>query len=98
MIYSELELARMIKSGDLSIETQVKANILGFIHCIYLNKQDFVKESFDSEFFGDLPMTFRKKAGQVMGVITAKVNGKERTYIFNQYGYELLEDLLLLKD
>ena len=94
MIYSEIELAKMMKAGDMSIEDQVKASILGFIHCIYLNKQDFIKAVYETEYYGKLPMTFRKKAGQVMGVITAKVNGKEQTYIFNQYGYEPLEDLL----
>ena len=61
------------------------------------NKQDFVQESYGTEFYGELPMTFRKKAGQVMGLITVKAEGDEQVYIFNDRGYELLDDLLQLK-
>lgn len=42
-------------------------------------------------------MTFRKNEGQVMGLITATVNGEVRKYIFNYQGYELLDDLMGLK-
>jgi hypothetical protein len=98
MKYSELELKRMIKAGDLSIEDQIKFNILNLIRTIYLNKQDFIQESYGTEFYGELPMTFRKKAGQVMGLITVKAEGDERTYVFNDCGYELLDDLLQLKE
>ena len=98
MKYSELELKRMIKAGDLSIENQIKFNILNFIRTIHLNKQDFVQESYGTEFYGELPMTFRKKAGQVVGLITVKVGGSEKTYVFNDRGYELLDDLLVLKE
>jgi hypothetical protein len=41
-------------------------------------------------------MTFIKNAGQVMGLITATINGEVRKYIFNDKGYEPLEDLLKL--
>ena len=41
-------------------------------------------------------MTFQKNAGQVMGLITATVNGEVRKYVFNEQGYEELEDLLEL--
>ncbi len=95
MKYSELELKRMIKAGDLSIEDQVKINILNFIRTIHLNKQDFIQESYGTEFYGALPMTFRKKAGQVVGLITVKAEGNEQTYVFNDRGYELLDDLLV---
>lgn len=98
MKYSELELKKMIKAGDLSIEDQIKFNILNFIRSIHLNKQDFVQESYGTEFYGELPMTFRKKAGQVIGLITVKIEGDERIYIFNDRGYELLDDLLKLKE
>jgi len=98
MKYSELELKRMIKAGDLSVEDQIKFNILNFIRTIHLNKQDFVQESYGTEFYGELPMTFRKKAGQVVGLITVKTEGDERTYIFNDRGYELLDDLLQFKE
>ncbi|MDO9566555.1 MAG: hypothetical protein Q7J15_07435 [Candidatus Desulfaltia sp.] len=98
MKYSEIELKKMSKAGNLSIEDQIKFNILNFIRTIHLNKQDFIHESYGSEYFGDLPMTFKKKAGQVMGVIHVKTKSEERTYIFNDRGYELLEDLLQLKE
>lgn len=94
MKYSELELQRMIKAGDLSIEDQIKFNILNFIRTIHLNRQDFIQESYDTEFYGELPMTFTKKAGQIMGLISVKSDGDERTYVFNDQGYELLDDLL----
>ncbi len=97
MKYMELDLKRMHKAGDLSIEDQIKFNILNFIRTIHLNKQDFIQESYGTEFYGELPMTFRKKAGQVMGVITAKTGEDEMTYIFNDRGYELLDDLMQLK-
>lgn len=41
-------------------------------------------------------MTFQKNAGQVMGLITATVNGEVRKYIFNDQGYEKLGDLMQL--
>jgi site-specific DNA-adenine methylase len=97
MKYSELELKRMIKAGDLSIEDQIKFNILNFIRTIHLNKQDFIQESYGTEFYGELTMTFRKKAGEVMGLISVKIEDDERTYVFNDCGYELLDDLLQLK-
>lgn len=95
MRYSELEVKRLLKmSEELSLEDQVKANILNFIRTIYLNQQDFITSSFDSQFFGDLPMTFRKKEGQVMGVVIATVNGQKQMYLFTEDGYERLEDVL----
>ena len=43
-------------------------------------------------------MTFRKKEGQVMGIIHVHIvsEGREMIYIFNDKGYELLEDLMEL--
>jgi hypothetical protein len=86
----------MLKAGDLSLEDQIKFNILNFIRTIYLNEQDFIKSSYGTEFYGELPMTFRKNPGQVMGLITATINGEVRKYVFNDKGYEPLEDLLSL--
>jgi hypothetical protein len=94
--YSEIEVKKMMKSGDLNLEDQIKFNILNFIRTIHLNELDFIESSFGTEFFGDLPMTFQKNAGQVMGLITATINGEVRKYIFNDKGYEPLEDLLEL--
>ncbi len=97
MKYSELELKTMLKAGNLSIEEQIKFNILNFIRTIHLNKQDFIQESYYTEFYGELPMKFSKKAGQVMGLITVKVEDDEWVYVFNDLGYELVDDLLQLK-
>lgn len=97
MKYSEVEVKKLLKTKDLSIEDQVKVNILNFIRTIHLNELDFIESSFGAEFFGELPMTFQKNPGQVMGLITATVNGEVHKYVFNDQGYEALEDLLELE-
>jgi hypothetical protein len=94
--YSDIEVKKMLKAGDLSLEEQIKFNILNFIRTIHLNELDFIESSFGTEFFGELPMTFHKNAGQVMGLITATINGEVRKYVFNDKGYEPLEDLIKL--
>ena len=94
--YSEIVAKKMLKAGDLSLEEQIKFNILNFIKTIHLNELDFIESSFGTEFFGELPMTFKKNSGQVMGLITATINGEVRNYVFNDKGYEPLEDLLKL--
>jgi len=94
MKYSEIEEKRMLKADDLCLEDQIVFNILNFIRTIHLNRQNFIESSFGSEFFGELPMTFKKNPGQVMGLITATIDGEVRKYVFNDKGYEPLEDLL----
>ncbi|RKL68069.1 hypothetical protein CR203_06115 [Salipaludibacillus neizhouensis] len=94
MKYSEAAVKKMLKVGDLSLEDQIKFNILNFIRTIHLNNQEFIESHFGSEFFGELPMTFQKNEGQVMGLITATIDGEVRKYVFNDQGYEPLEDLL----
>jgi hypothetical protein len=94
MKYSEIEVKRMLKARDLNLEEQIVFNILNFIRTIHLNRQNFIESSFGSEFYGELPMTFRKNSGQVMGLITATIDGEVRKYVFNDKGYEPLEDLL----
>ena len=96
MKYSENEVKKMLKMGHLSLEDAIKFNILNFIRTIHLNELDFIESSFDSEFFGDLPMTFQKKPSQVIGLITATINGEVRKYVFNDKGYEKLDDILEL--
>ena len=96
MKYSEIEVNKTLKMGDLGIEDEIKFNILNFIRTIHLDELDFIESSFGSEFFGELPMTFQKKPGQVMGLITATINGEVRKYVFNDKGYEKLDDLLEL--
>jgi hypothetical protein len=41
-------------------------------------------------------MTFKKEPGQVMGLITATINGEVQKYVFNDKGYEPLEDQIKL--
>lgn len=94
MKYSEIAMKKMLKAGDLNLEDQIKFNILNFIRTIHLNKLDFIESSFGTEFYGDLPMTFKKNPGQVMGLITAIINGEVQKYIFNDRGYEPLEEIL----
>ena len=94
--YSEVAVKKMLKAEDFSQEEQIRFNILNFIRTIHLNDLDFIESSFGSEFFGELPMTFQKNPGQVMGLITATTNGEVRKYVFNDKGYEPLEDLIKL--
>ncbi|GAE95288.1 hypothetical protein JCM21714_4508 [Gracilibacillus boraciitolerans JCM 21714] len=82
MKYSELELKKLSKLKHLEREKQIINNILNFIRMIHLNGDDFIASSYDSEFFGELPMTFRKKSGQLMGLITANVDGEVKKYVF----------------
>ncbi|NLJ18316.1 hypothetical protein [Globicatella sulfidifaciens] len=96
MKYSELAVKKLLKIKDLNIEDQVKVNILNFIRAIHLNEEDFIESAYGSQFFGELPMTFQKNEGQVMGLITATVDGEVRKYVFNDRGYEPLENLLVL--
>ncbi|GAE31794.1 hypothetical protein [Halalkalibacter hemicellulosilyticus] len=96
MKYSEVEVHKLMKAKGLSLEEQIRASILNFIRTIHLNNQNFIETSYRSEFFGDLPMTFQKEQGQVMGLITAKVNGEVRKFVFNDQGYEEIEMLLQL--
>ena len=42
MKYSEIEVKKMLKAGDLSLEEQIKFNILNFIRTIHLNELDFM--------------------------------------------------------
>ena len=42
MKYSEIEVKKMLKAGDLSLEEQIKFNILNFIRTIHLNELDFI--------------------------------------------------------
>ncbi|HPF17794.1 MAG TPA: hypothetical protein P5107_12735 [Thermotogota bacterium] len=96
MKYSKIVVKKMLKTANLSPEEKIQFNILNFIRTIHLNGLDFIESSFGSEYFGELPMTFQKKPGQVMGLITATINGEVRKYVFNDKGYEKLDDLLEL--
>jgi hypothetical protein len=62
MRFSEVELRKRVKKGlhNLTPEEEIDFNILNFIHCIHLNKQDFYSERFDSKLYGEIEMTFKK--------------------------------------
>ena len=96
MKYSRSEINKLWEIEDKTLEETIKLDILNFIGAIHANKRDFIDESYDSEFFGDIGMTFKKRSGQVMGVIAVNIKSEDRelTYIFNEQGYELLDDLL----
>ena len=94
MRFSQLELDRTLKRAKHSKEDEVKFNILNFIDTIHLNRLDFIAESFRSDYYVDPPMTFRKEAGQVIGIVTATIDGKEHRYVFTDQGYEALDELL----
>ncbi len=79
-----------------TVEEEIDLNIINFIHAIHLNGQDFMESEYGSAFFGELPMTFKKKSGQVVGMITATVDGEVKRYVFNENGYEDLDELLML--
>lgn len=82
MRFSELELKRALRRAKQSKEDGVKFNILNFIHTIHLNQLNFIAESFRSDYYTDPPMTFRKEDGQVVGIISATIDGKEHRYVF----------------
>lgn len=98
MIFSELELRKMVNSGlkQLSVADEIKFNILNFISCIHNNKQDFIGSTYNSQYYGDLEMAFCKKPGSLFGICRANVKKENLalTYIFNEQGYELVEDIM----
>lgn len=81
-------------------DEEIRLNILNFIRTIHSNKYDFIDVFYDSEFFGDIGFRFKKRSGQVMGLITVSIKDEDRKsiYIFNEKGYELLDDLLELDE
>ena len=98
MLFDELELNRMEKRGfkNIDVHDEIKFNILNFLHCIHLNKQDFFRNSFNSQLFGDLEMTFKKKPNSLIGhcKVFIKAENKEIIYLYTENGYELLDDVL----
>lgn len=59
------ELNKLRKIADKNIEEQINFNILNFIYTIHLNADDFIEMSYDSKFFGDIEMIFKKKQGRL---------------------------------
>lgn len=98
MRYNELELSKRIKNGteNISIEEEISLNILNFLRSIYLNNQDFYRESYNTQYFGELEMTFSKSSNSLVGHCKAFVKSKNRVYdyLFTENGYELLDDVV----
>jgi|GEM_PF-770704 len=106
MKFNELELKKIIKNYSknqikkLSIEEEININILNFIHTIHLNKQDFYASEFGSKYFGDLEMSFNKKADCLIGHCRVQIKQDSRIidYLFTENGYELLSDIMKKSD
>ena len=98
MLFSEAELKKMVENGlkNLTIEEEIKFNILNFIQCIRLNKQNFYKASFDSKFLGDLEMTFKKEANCLIGHCRVVVKKEDMIvdHLFTENGYECLSEVI----
>lgn len=96
MKYSDKEVNRLLKKQNLSREEEITVNILVFIRTIHLNEQDFIESHYDSRYSGKMPMTFRKNAGQVLGLINVTVEGRDLEYVFSDQGFEALDQVLNL--
>ena len=98
MLLNEPELKKLMKKDidSLSIEEQISINILNFIRCIHLNKQDFYSTRFDTKYFGDLPMTFKKKSNCLIGHCSVTIKDENRVidYLFTENGFELMQDVV----
>lgn len=88
----------MVEHGfeNITIEDKIKFNILKFIQCIHLNKQNFSETSFDSKLFGDLQMTFKKDASCLIGYckVVIKKENRIEEYLFTDSGYEKLNKII----
>ncbi len=89
-------LGELYNSEEHSVEDEIEFNILNFLRSIRTIGGDFIDTPYRTQHFGALPMSFRKKAGQMIGLITVEVNDEMQRYVFNGEGYEKLEDLLKL--
>lgn len=98
MRYSEIELQRIMNKGfkNITLEEEITFNILNFIHCIHLNKQDFYRESFNSQLFGNLEMTFKKSGCCLIGHCRVIIKNQNRImdYLFTENGFELMQDVM----
>ena len=82
------------------IEDEIALNILGFIDCIHLNKQDFITSSYKSEYYGNLSMRFLKSENQVAGLVHVVIKNEHRIidYLFTDKGFDQIDDLLALNN
>ena len=98
MLYTEFELKRLLKKGykSMTVEEEITFNILKFIHCIHLNCQDFYRAFFDSKFYSDLDMIFKKDPNCLVGYSRAidKKRNKTYEYLFTENGFEMLYNVV----
>ena len=97
MKYNELQLKKMMKRGFdcLTVDDVISIDILNFIRTIHLNKQDFYSARFDTQYFGDREMTFKKEANCLIGHcrVSFKDEDKVIDYLFTENGYELMSEI-----
>jgi len=98
MRYNEFALKKLMKKefDDLSLDERIAVDILNFIHIVYLNKQDFYSARFDTQYFGDVGMTFTKQANCLIGFcrVSLKAEDKVIDYLFTEHGFELLNEIV----
>lgn len=98
MLYNEIELKKLMKRDInlLSREEIIKIDILNFIRCIHLNEDDFYANRYDSKYFGDVEMIFRKEANSLIGHCRVVVKNENRVmdFLFTANGYELLSEIV----
>lgn len=98
MQFSEIQLKRLLKKGyeNFTTEDKISFNILNFINCVHLNKEDFYSEYFESKHFGDIEMEFNKPPNCLIGHCKVKIKENNKTiyYLFTENGYEKLEDVM----
>ena len=98
MRFSELQFKHLVNTGyaDMTIENEIEFNLLNFIRCIHLNKQDFYSESYGTQYFGDLEMTFKKNSDSLIGHCRANIKNEGRVleYLFTENGFEILQDVV----
>ncbi|WP_047154982.1 hypothetical protein [Aneurinibacillus tyrosinisolvens] len=92
MKYNELELRRLMKKdyNSLIAEEVIQINLLNFIRCIHLNKQDFYAATFNTTYSGDIEMSFIKAENCLIGYCKVSIKKKRKMihYLFTQDGYE----------
>ncbi len=102
MKYNELQLKKMMKKGfdNLTEDEGISIDILNFIRTIHLNKQDFYSARFDTQYFGEREMTFKKGANCLIGHcrVSFRNEGKVIDYLFTENGYELLGEIIKIEN
>lgn len=97
MRYSETEFRKQMKefqkTNQHSPEWEAELNILGFINTIHNNRQDFYRSSFDSHFYGDIELWFKKDIDRLFGYcrVLFTTENLVKEYIFTDQGFEPMD-------